>query len=305
MKGFIVLAVLACSIAASAGAQTLPRIQNSGVLNIGFIPDQLPFSSLRAGGRPDGYAIDLCLNVVQQVRDRLALPSIKVNYVEVAPVQAAALIEDGKIDLLCGAVPVTLGARAHVSFSMPIYFSGIGVLVRRDASPALLRVLNGQVAHTGPTWRATVNAGLANNTYVVYAGTATEKWVRERLVDLGAIAKVVAVNTHAAGVDMVQQGQADAFFADRAVLVTELSKRQGGATNLTVLDRRFTLQPIALAMARGDEDFRLAVDTALSKLYRSGDYLQLYVPRFGEPGELGRMLFQAYALPETLPTATP
>ena len=64
-----------------------------------------------------------------------------------------------------------------------------------------------------------------------------------------------------------------------------------------MLDRRFTLEPVALAFRRGDEDFRLLVDTALSDLYRSGQHLRTYARHFGEPTEAAQLLFQAYALP--------
>ena len=37
-----------------------------------------------------------------------------------------------------------------------------------------------------------------------------------------------------------------------------------------VLDRYFTFEPIAFAVHRNDDDFRLVVDTSLSTLYNSG-----------------------------------
>ena len=38
---------------------------------------------------------------------------------------------------------------------------------------------------------------------------------------------------------------------------------------LVILDRLFTNEPAALALARGDEDFRLLVDRSLSQFYAS------------------------------------
>lgn len=51
---------------------------------------------------------------------------------------------------------------------------------------------------------------------------------------------------------------------------------------MTLLDRRFTNEPIALVLARGDEDFRLAVDQKLSQLMRSDSFRSLYSRWFGE-----------------------
>jgi polar amino acid transport system substrate-binding protein len=200
------------------------------------------------------------------------------------------------MDLFCGPAHATLADRERVSFSVPVYVTGVGALVRTNASPTLMRVLNGQVAHTGPTWRATINAGLANETFAVYSGSTTEEWVREQIKSLGVLAKIITVSKYEEGVALVSQGKASAFFADRAVLL-RYAAQGGEGDELKVVDRRFTLEPLALAMQRSDEDFRLAVDTALSRLYSSGSYARMYTTYFGKPTETASLLFQAYALP--------
>ena len=80
---------------------------------------------------------------------------------------------------------------------------------------------------------------------------------------------------------------------------SELQGNEYRATRdeLQVIDRRFTLEPMAMALQRGDEDFRLAIDTALSRLYSSGSYAKTYTTWFGKPSETASLLFQAYALP--------
>ena len=280
---------------AHAETQTLERIQKSGQINLGFLVDQPPFSYQSADGKPGGYVIELCGAVVETLRARLQFRELRPKYVRVERTNGLEMVETGQVDLLCVAVPETLKARERVSFSIPIYVGGIGVVVRTNAPPALVKVLSGQVAHSGPNWRATVNGGLEYNVYAVFAGTTSESWVRERLTGLGVIAKVVPVKTYEAGLNMVQGGQADAFFGDRAVLTTLAAQRQ--ESDLQVLDRRFTVEPAALVLQRGDENFRLAVDTALSQLYRSGNVLVNYSRHFGAPTETARMLFQAYSLP--------
>jgi len=62
-----------------------------------------------------------------------------------------------------------------------------------------------------------------------------------------------------------------------------------------VLERYFNYEPIALAVARTDEDFRLLVDTTLSQLYESDAFVELYTRFFGEPSDVTQMLFKIYA----------
>jgi polar amino acid transport system substrate-binding protein len=293
MRGLLLFFVLLFPVIGSA--QTLERIQAARAISVGYVPNQPPFTT-GGGTKPTGYLIDLCRHVTGMLGTRLGITHLDVKYVATTSDAAFSAVSRGEMDLFCGPASATLAERERVSFSIPVYVTGIGALVRKDASPGLMRVLNGQVAHTGPTWRATINAGLANQRFVVYRGTTTEAWVRERIASLGVLAKVVTVSKYDEGVDLLAQGKADAFFGDRAVLMRYAAER-GEGEPLQVIDRRFTLEPIAMAVRRGDEDFRLAVDTALSQLYSSGVYAQTYTIYFGTPSETARLLFQAYAIP--------
>ena len=62
---------------------------------------------------------------------------------------------------------------------------------------------------------------------------------------------------------------------DRAILL-EAAKRYPAAYNLILLDRVFTNEPVALVLARGDDDFQLAVDQKLSQLIRSDAFRCLH-----------------------------
>ncbi|MNR67639.1 hypothetical protein D3C85_1917520 [compost metagenome] len=64
-----------------------------------------------------------------------------------------------------------------------------------------------------------------------------------------------------------------------------------------VLDRTFTSVPASLELERGDEDFRLLVDTVLSDMYRSGEIEQAYAKYLGGTSDTARKLFDIYALP--------
>lgn len=290
--------LLACLLVLSplVSADTLQRIGNSKTLNLGYIDDVAPFSSLQ-NGEVTGYAIELCQKVTEQVKAELNLPDLQVRYQPVAEVQGLAAVRDGTLDLLCSPTLESLTQRKNVSFSLPIYTAGLAALVRTDAPEALLKVLKGEVAHSGPTWRATVNRGLANHTYAVNQGGTTETWIRKQQRMLGVVATVVTVSSQEEGVQLVAEGKADAFFSERMVLKNNLGKRDDAST-MQVLERIYEYAPVAMALPRGDEDFRLLVDTALSKAQRTGELEQIYSRYFGEPGEMVKVLFKVYALPE-------
>ena len=85
---------------------------------------------------------------------------------------------------------------------------------------------------------------------------------------------------------------ADVFFGDLPILL-DAAKRSPSSGDLIVLDRHFTYEPLALAMQRGDEDFRLVVDRALSGAYRAEGFRDFFTEWFGPPDEHHRHLFPA------------
>ncbi|MDH4582453.1 amino acid ABC transporter substrate-binding protein [Pseudomonas sp. BN415] len=276
-----------------APAQTLDRIRASGTLTLGYLPDQPPFSSDEGEGA-SGYAIDLCQKVAEQLRTLPGLATLKVRFVPLAPDKALDVVQETGVDLLCSPMVETLKRRQNLAFSLPVYTAGIGVVLRKNAPLSLVRVLNGEVEQTGPTWRATLNRGLAAHRFAVQGGTLVEEWARERLRLLKVQITLETVTSPAEGVEHVASGKVDAFFSNQMIL-RSLVARDTANTNLMVLDRRFEFEPVSMAMARGDEDFRLQVDTALSQLYRSGDIVPLYTRYFGAPSELDQTLFKVYS----------
>jgi ABC-type amino acid transport substrate-binding protein len=95
----------------------------------------------------------------------------------------------------------------------------------------------------------------------------------------------------------VADRRAAAFFGDRPVLL-DAAHSGPAAGELHVIDRIFTRQPMALAMQRGDDAFRLTVDRSLSRLFRSPDIGPLYARYFGTPDATALEFLQSVALPD-------
>lgn len=168
----LLLAGALSSVAVISWADTVERVRSSHTLTLGYLPGSAPFSALN-GDTVEGYAIDLCLKISERVKSELQQPALQVRFQPVEIAQAVAAVSSGKVDILCTPTPQTLERRKAVSFSLPVYTAGLSVVVRKQSPEPLLKALNGEVAHDGPTWRATVNRGLAKQTYAVLAGSAT------------------------------------------------------------------------------------------------------------------------------------
>ena len=291
----LLLALVFTALPMVASANTLERIRTSNAFTLGYVPDLSPFS-VQDGDKASGYAIDLCLKIADKLRTELNLPNLQVRYQPVTVAEETSAVKLGKVDILCTPTPPTLERRKTISYSIPVYTAGLSVLVRKDAAEPLLNALNGKEANPGPTWRATINRGLANQTYATLEGGVTEDWIRERMRMLGVIASLVTVANINEGASLVAAHKADAFFAERMLLKNLVAK--GDASNdLMVLDRIFEFAPVAMIVERGDEDFRLLVDMALSEAYRSGAIEQEYDKYLGGINATMKKLFRVYALP--------
>ncbi len=150
-----------------------------------------------------------------------------MRYQPVTVYEQVSAVSQGKVDILCTPTPPTLERRKTISYAIPIYTAGLSVVVRKDAPESLLNVLNGKVANSGPTWRASINSGLANHTYATIEGGVTEDWIRERMRLLGVIASLVTVANNDEGIKLVADGKADAFFAERMLLKKRNSQGRG------------------------------------------------------------------------------
>lgn len=291
----LLLVCLLTLVSVLANANTLERVRGSNTFTLGYLPDFAPFS-VQAADKASGYAIDLCLKIADRVKTELGVPGLQIRYLPVTVSDGMNAVSSGTVDILCTPTPPTLERRKVVSYSIPIYTAGLSAVVRQDAPEALLNVQNGKVARTGPTWRATVNHGLSNQTYAATAGGITETWIRQQMRLLGVVATLVTVENTAAGLALVSEGKADAFFAER-MLLQNLLFTEKSASNLVLLDRVFEYSPTAMAVDRNDENFRLLVDTALSEMYRSGEIEQAFDKYLGGASETARKLFKVYALP--------
>jgi len=262
-----------------ARAGTLERVRDQGLFRIGYRTDAVPFAYKNPRGEPAGYVVDLCRAVAADLKRQLRLANLKIDYVPLTAENGFTAVKDGQVDILCGPTTESLARRALVDFSLMTFIDGASVIYRKG----------GPLTFTG----------LAGHKVGVRAGTTTEQELRGLLAARGVKAEIVPVEDHNRGFDRLAKGELTAYFADRSILAYMLSNdpRLG---DLLLSDQYFSNEPYALALPRGDSDFRALVDGTLARLYRSGDIERIYAANFGRatPNAALRSLFMINALPD-------
>lgn len=278
--GTILVAALAL-LGTAVQAGTLDDIRKNGVLRIAYREDAPPFSFKREGVvAPVGFMVDLCRAVADGLAREIGMAELKVTYVPVTSTNRFDAIMGGKADLLCEATTVTLRRRQSLGFSIATFVDGASFIIRS----------------TGPK----DIAAMAGQKVGVLAGTTTEEDLRRAFVASKVDAEVRLMQTHQEGLDAVEKGAVVAYFADRAILTSLLQSGGRPSSDLALADTYLSVEPYALAMQRGDEEFRLAVDAQLSRIYRSGEIAKLFAATFGQgrPSPMLLGLFTTSALPQ-------
>jgi len=277
----LLLLLTATGASADSGPGTLERISKSGVIRLGYLEAAAPFSYADAGKTPVGYSIDLCNSVVEDLRKQLKRPDLKQEWVKVTLQNRLQAVREGRIDLECGTTTLTLSRQEAVDFSLMTFVDGGSMLVKMGAGLARM-------------------ADFAGKRISVVTGTTTAEALPRTLKRLGIQAELVPVANERKGMEMLGAGEVDAYASDRLVLLG-LALNAQGSQGFRLIDEDFSIEPYALVLRRGDHNFRLAVNRALARVYRSGEIMKIYdawLGKMGRPGVLLSALYVLQALPE-------
>jgi len=246
---------------ASAGP-VLDEIRTKGRIVIAHRESSVPFSFVD-GGKPVGYAVDLCKRVAEAVRTKLGLKTLAVEFVKVTPADRIPVIVERRADLECGSTTNNAERRQKVAFTVAHYVTGARYLVRADSEIGDLQGFQGKklVSTTGTTpLKAIVQAN------------------KERLLGI----TVVEAPDHARAVEMVEKGEVDGFAMDD-VLLYGLRAARPDPGKLKVVGKFLTIEALAIMLSKDDPEFEQIVDDEMKRLVASREAYSLYDRWFTQP----------------------
>ncbi len=260
-------------------AETLPKIQKSGKIKIGYREFRPPLSSLGKDGIPEGYSIDLCLQIVAGIEDKIG-KEIEVEYIPVSTTDRFQALADNKIDILCGVTTKTLSRGEIVDFTQLTFVTGAAFMTLKGVN--LMNNFDGKKIG-------------------VVKGSTTHTALKELFDDPDINAEITLFNTMVEGLNAMEKGKIDAISADQVVLIG-LALKSNNPEKFSILPNLISYEPFALAVRRNDADFRLEADRVISNLFRSKRIIQIYNKWFGQfssemPGAL-QAVIKMNAIPE-------
>lgn len=124
----------------AAAGPALDRIVAEKQIRIGVRTDAPPFAYLQ-DGQLFGFSVELCGLAAEAIITTSKLDDLKAEIIAVQTGERFKALENGTIDVLCGATTATLARREIVSFSIQTFSTGVGAVAGADAPAALKAVL--------------------------------------------------------------------------------------------------------------------------------------------------------------------
>ena len=267
LRVFASLLAFFCVTVASAQTQVpsasrLKTIAATKVIKIAYRSDAPPFSFLSGTKEQIGYSIDICKLVVGSIQKQLDLDHLNIEWVPVTVQSRFSAVASGKADMECGSSTVTLGRMKEVDFSNFIFLETTGLIVSKTSN---IRTF----------------ADMAGKRIAAIAGTTNEKAVIAQLKEQKIEAMLISVKDAAEGIATLESGNADGYASDKLLLVGAHLKDPG---RFTMLPDDLSIEPYAIALPRGDWALRLAVNTGLAQIYRSGEVVGVFKKWFDQIG---------------------
>lgn len=257
-------AAFATTAALAQPTDTLAKIKESGVINIGSRDTQVPFSYRVSGtGDPIGFTNDICLKVVDAVKAKLKLASLTVKYTTLTSTNRIPLIQNGTVDLDCATTTNSLVRQQQVAFAPSHFVTNVTAVVKKNSGINSLADLKGKTV-------ATVAGSTSVQLLRVYRKTENIE-VQE-----------LAGKDTADGFLLLASDRAVAYVMDDVQLAALIatSKEPG---EYRLLKESLRQEPYGIMFRKDDPAFKDVVDQSVLELMKSGAIDELYAKWFTKP----------------------
>ncbi len=259
----VALATLGLSAAATAEEGTLQKIKSSGSITIGHRDASIPFSYYDDKQQVVGYAVDLCLKIVDAVKADLKMPKLDTKYQLVTSANRIPLMANGTIDLECGSTTNNLERQKQVAFTITHFVTANRWVSKKSAKLHKLADLKGK-------------------TIVSTAGTTNIKQITEINAAQNLGMNIISANGHPEAFQMVETGRAVAFVMDD-ILLYSLAAQSRNPKDYEISPDALSVEPYGIMLRKDDAEFKKVVDAAMTKIYKSGEINKIYAKWFERP----------------------
>jgi glutamate/aspartate transport system substrate-binding protein len=261
------LGIAALTIAASVFAQdsgTLKKIKDTGSITIGYRESSIPFSYLDDKQQPVGYAMDLCMKVVDAVKAELKMPNLKLNLQPVTSSNRIPLLQNGTIDMECGSTTNSVTRQQQVAFGPTYFVINVTAAVKKSSGIKSLADLNGKTISTT-------------------SGTTAVPLLKQYEKTKNADIKEIYGKDHAESFLLLTQDRTAAFVMDDILLAGQVANSSNPGDYVILKDESLRTEPYSMMIRKDDPQFKALVDKTVGGVMKSGEIDKIYAKWFTSP----------------------
>jgi glutamate/aspartate transport system substrate-binding protein len=269
MKHLFRTAVLSMALASIGTVQaqelagTLKKIKETGAVVVGHRESSLPFSYLDDKQQPIGYAMDLCMKVVDAVKAELKMPALNVKLQPVTSSNRIPLLQNGTIDMECGSTTNSVVRQEQVAFGPSYFVVNVTAAVKKKSAIRAIADLNGKTISTT-------------------SGTTSVPLIKSYKKSKNAEVKEIYGKDHAESFLLMADDRAAAFVMDDILLAGQIANARNPA-DYRILPESLRQEPYGIMLRKDDPQFKALVDKTISGVMKSGEIEKIYAKWFTRP----------------------
>ena len=264
---FALAALVCAALALPASAQqvsgTLKKIKETGSITVGYRESSIPFSYLDDKEHPIGYAMDLCMKIVDAVKADLKMPNLKVQLQPVTSSNRIPLMLNGTIDLECGSTTNSVERQKQVSFGPTYFVINVTAAVKKSSGINSLADLNGKTISTT-------------------SGTTSVPLIKKYEKTKNVEVKEIYGKDHAESFLLVADDRAAAFVMDDILLAGQIANARN-PSEYRIIPESLRQEPYSMMLRKDDPQFKALVDKTIGAVMKSGEIEKIYARWFTSP----------------------
>jgi glutamate/aspartate transport system substrate-binding protein len=236
---------------------TLKKIKETGIINIGYRDSSIPFSYLDDNQKPIGFAIDICLKIVEAVKKELKLDRLTTEFNPVTSSGRIPLLANGTIDLECGSTTNNPDRLKQVAFTNTHFLTATRFVSKKSSKLNSIDDLKGKsVAST--------------------SGTTNIKQLTEANAARNLGINIIPAKEHAESFLLVETDRAAAAVLDDILLASFVAGSKDPEVYVISTDAFSKPEPYGIMLRKDDPAFKKVADDATAALYQSAEGQKLY-----------------------------
>jgi glutamate/aspartate transport system substrate-binding protein len=259
----IAAGLLIGAINAQAASQTLDKIKSTGTVTMGVRESSIPMSYTTGDSRFDGYHVEICRMILADIKDKLGLNTLRINYQPVTSQNRVPLVQNGTVDIECGTTTNNVNRAKDVGFANTLYVEEVRIAVKANSGIKSIADLNGKKVATT-------------------TGTTSVQLLRKHEKANGVNFDEVFGKDHADSFLLLESGRADAFVMDGSILAGNIANSKN-PKDYKIVGEVLSTEPIAIMVRKDDPEFKAAVNAAIAKMVANGKMPGLWNKWFLSP----------------------